>query len=700
MGCECNEPKPCQKGPCQEIDTECNCPVKDLSTDCSVYTGEDLPCSRIKKGTLLTELIKQLDAFICAKFNEVAGALSLTNIGLGANIYKGINNLGQSELRSITKSGDFITVDENPNDVSISVDEDVLLDFVQNNQSEDSTYTVNNIDGDNPSKVSLYKDSEATSPTNTQFNFKTLKTDSLIITEEDDFISIELEEIIEGQVRDFIVNTRYEGTDEKGTEAKPYKTLDAAIEVYIGESNGGTNINPQYINSRILCKGGQGHNFSENLSIRGLTLEVEKGTTIRYTGSELYPIDFRPLQSASGGYGTQVNGIHINIQGKGQIVTKNLLAYVVNSGTTVNDPVRYYNILTINGPRLVSLYKEDEFIEGINRSDGTPWIDNTRLAKIYFGGVEEAMIVSEGFSNISAARDNSLQSNLDIKDASIYCISQQVIEINSGFVNIEDSFLTNNFGGGLAVADPTNYNAGTNTLTEDTVGTYNLATYKPNLCLIEINGFGLCYLTRGTLATGFDISRAEAWYIINSEDASLRINDATNQRISGGIIADSFIKTGPYEPYITITNVVLNKSLYGDGVVLESTVPSYRNAVMDKNTFFNELGNGVDLTRGNIISVTNSFKNRLKESFQVYPTRVNALSVNIKEGDVYIHRQELVATEIIKYSTYEIVDTGGGTTDFTTVGAPTNNIGQMFEALDIPTGTGRVYNYQRKIMRI
>lgn len=50
--------------------TDCSCPVKDLSTDCVLYTGNDLACSGIKKGTILTELIQQLDTYICDKFSQ------------------------------------------------------------------------------------------------------------------------------------------------------------------------------------------------------------------------------------------------------------------------------------------------------------------------------------------------------------------------------------------------------------------------------------------------------------------------------------------------------------------------------------------------------------------------------------------------------------------------------------------------------
>ncbi len=48
---------------CSQV-SDCSCPVKDLSTDCVQYTGDDLVYSGIKKGTILTEFLQQLDNFV------------------------------------------------------------------------------------------------------------------------------------------------------------------------------------------------------------------------------------------------------------------------------------------------------------------------------------------------------------------------------------------------------------------------------------------------------------------------------------------------------------------------------------------------------------------------------------------------------------------------------------------------------------
>lgn len=87
--------------PCTDDLVDCSCPQKDMSTDCSTYTGDDLPCSGIKKHTLLTEVIGNLDAHICNKFTEAINYLTLLNVGTGAEIFKGINGIGNKEIRTV-----------------------------------------------------------------------------------------------------------------------------------------------------------------------------------------------------------------------------------------------------------------------------------------------------------------------------------------------------------------------------------------------------------------------------------------------------------------------------------------------------------------------------------------------------------------------------------------------------------------------
>lgn len=168
MGCNCNNQPTnyniCNPTPCQEPQT-CDCPTI-LSTDCVTYGGNNLECSGIQSGTILTELIEQLDTFICEKVDDITNALTLRNIGNGAKVYKGDDLLGRKEIRTVTKTGNLITVTENTNDIAVSIDETALNTFIEANQK---TYSVDNVG----TGATIYKNNTVVGD-NTQFNFRTV----------------------------------------------------------------------------------------------------------------------------------------------------------------------------------------------------------------------------------------------------------------------------------------------------------------------------------------------------------------------------------------------------------------------------------------------------------------------------------------------------------------------------------------------
>jgi hypothetical protein len=127
--CNCNQPivktSLCSSKPkCQPKD--CSCPVKDLSTDCVLYTGNNLACSNIESGTILTELIQQLDEFICSALTANQN-LSLVNIGPGSGIYRGINLLGERELRTLISSNNSISIFQNTDTIDFVLPPGVIF---------------------------------------------------------------------------------------------------------------------------------------------------------------------------------------------------------------------------------------------------------------------------------------------------------------------------------------------------------------------------------------------------------------------------------------------------------------------------------------------------------------------------------------------------------------------------------------------
>jgi hypothetical protein len=121
--CNCNNTPLCSNN-------DCSCPVKDLSTDCVLYTGEDLACSGIKSQTILTDLIQQLDDFIC-NIETQQPTLNIVNVGTGAGVYKGIVGSNR-QLRSI-KSPDGsvgVAVSPNGNEIHLTANSAELIDKI------------------------------------------------------------------------------------------------------------------------------------------------------------------------------------------------------------------------------------------------------------------------------------------------------------------------------------------------------------------------------------------------------------------------------------------------------------------------------------------------------------------------------------------------------------------------------------------
>jgi len=119
--CGCSDTTPCTPSPCP-------CPVL-LSSDCVNNVTEDLLCSGILKGQTLSEVLVQLDAYICSKFDTAINYFGLVNIGEGSQIYKGLSPIGKKELRTLLATG-LINITQGVDDITITVDETALDTFV------------------------------------------------------------------------------------------------------------------------------------------------------------------------------------------------------------------------------------------------------------------------------------------------------------------------------------------------------------------------------------------------------------------------------------------------------------------------------------------------------------------------------------------------------------------------------------------
>lgn len=126
--CGCTQTNPCGQPTCQE--TSCACPVY-IKSDCVTEVTANFECLPIASNLPLNETLEAMDSAICDKFDEVDSHFQLVNIGTGSEVYKGVNLLGQKEIRKINAVGDLVTVTQNTNDISVSIDETELTTFVE-----------------------------------------------------------------------------------------------------------------------------------------------------------------------------------------------------------------------------------------------------------------------------------------------------------------------------------------------------------------------------------------------------------------------------------------------------------------------------------------------------------------------------------------------------------------------------------------
>ena len=202
---------------CQTAD--CACPVKDLSTDCVLYTGNDLPCTEIKTGTLLTEVFGKLDTYLCDLSTQLANAFSLISVGEGVRVYKGVDGIGRKEIRSLTNPDGFISIglSTNNREIELNVNQTVLKTFVQANQI---TYSVSNVG----TGAGIYKDAIRTAD-NVNISLKKIKSQdgTVIITEGTDDINI----AVDGSETKVTAGTAI-SISGNGTVATPYVVTNTA----------------------------------------------------------------------------------------------------------------------------------------------------------------------------------------------------------------------------------------------------------------------------------------------------------------------------------------------------------------------------------------------------------------------------------------------------------------------------------------
>ena len=199
----------CNDTPCQEKD--CSCGLY-LNSDCINNVKAVFNCLNIETGLDLTQTLEAMDEALCERFESITNYFTLINTGIGAEVYKGVNLLGQKEIRKINTVGDLITVTQNTLDISISIDEDELTTFIQDNQltvviqnvgdgadilktpataGNETTYSLKSLKSENLGNGEAVFEGLQENTNDINFRFKSLKSNTLTISSDEEHVYIE-----------------------------------------------------------------------------------------------------------------------------------------------------------------------------------------------------------------------------------------------------------------------------------------------------------------------------------------------------------------------------------------------------------------------------------------------------------------------------------------------------------------------------
>jgi len=631
---QCTTTEPCE-----------GCAVKDLATDCIVFTNDDIECDSvvvIAKNTILSDALSNIVSWSCTKFEELANYLRITNTGTGASIYSGDNLIGEKKLRKINSTSPIITVTQNTDDISLGIDSTSLDSFIETNQK---TYTVSNIG----TGAQVYKDSTVVS-NNTQFNVrkintsnsgtgeaviktqventndisiigKTLLSTSLNITSTADEISIEIP--IVSEIPALIVNSAYTGLEELGTASKPFKTIQGALDAYVGTGGRGTisdPTTPELLGSIIEVEKGIGqYNFSGDFDYRDLNIYLKGGATISSNPTGSWLMDFNSFST------TTTHNPRINIE-EGAYLFCNKNGFRIVGGDFPADTINRKSLSISGNSKGTGIV-----LVGTLESDILFEIDENNLQ--YVNGGYQHLILNS-FVSTNRGRMFVIKGN-----GKVTCDSNLVYFLNNP-----------------AITTITN-------------------TYPP----IELRNSGKLILNKARVILG--------------KTASVTYNQLLSTYDSSNIQAIDTIFEGDAE-YFAYNNSVANTA----SVTLDSckmyiitntsfagTISGiWANMLLTNNNMPNTEVNST--TTAIVASAVNTIGSKIIETLGVYSSKESAVVAGLPTGAKFLNKVDILAGSFTVGLEYKILTLG--TTDFTLIGASANTVGLYFTASGAGTGTG------------
>jgi len=387
-----------------------DCEVR-TTTDC-ITVNPELPNIGTDAGEVLSTVLELIDERL--SITPPVPTISITNVGTGAQSFKGLSNLGNYEFRSIQGSENVI-VTQTDNNITIEA-------------PDQRTYTASNAGN---LGIGVYKDSTVGS-TNTQFNFKNvnstntgsigveilnaisqtndnitisakkISSDSLTITEDEGVISINTPTT--NSIPALYVNNLHTISEEEwislgglpyrgtGSLATPFtdtitgyvagvpqKTLNSSIGnallAYLGS---GTRISPEKQGQEIVIQNNTGeYIFNSDLNYNFIRLKIQGAVSFTYSG---YLVNMDDV--ANFGNDSQDSRVTITLDGESTQAVVNGLG-LLNSGNKIatNTYQKVKNI-TIDGTGMyydTSTYTADKYMftsDPIGQVNGTTGCNN------------------------------------------------------------------------------------------------------------------------------------------------------------------------------------------------------------------------------------------------------------------------------------------------------------------------------------
>lgn len=320
---------------------DCGCKTI-LSTDCVIYQGDEFPDFNIYQGSNLTYILYKIfdNLTLLTTNTQVTNG---NNVGTGVKIFKAKNKNKELEFKTIVDTNSIKASDLNSEEVNLNVDENWLKTFITNS----TTDTIINSIGDgipiltkngndnnistiksNSNDLSITKDasggvviennrvdsfrnvgSGAGFYKGHYYNAHELKTIlfegngvDIETIEEDEEVKVVINLLPEDpNMTYFYVNAFYNGAVENGSIGKPYKTLQKAIDAFIGN---GTATLPEYRSTGVITLQTDVE-YSKKIDVNHLAINGND-FIIRYTGIDNYFIDTQHLINV---VGRDVNGV-------------------------------------------------------------------------------------------------------------------------------------------------------------------------------------------------------------------------------------------------------------------------------------------------------------------------------------------------------------------------------------------------------